>query len=94
MANIFRGHLPGASLEQALASSTAAWKIVVGQHPLHTASGSQLDEAELIAVFEPMMCRHNFRAYINGAGSRIEGPTQARWEASLSCSMAEGWADL
>jgi len=53
-------------LDGALASSTAAWKIVVGHHPIYTAHGGRLDEPELIAAIDPLLRQHGVRIYING----------------------------
>ena len=50
MGRIRRHSSPGC--ERGLAASRAAWKIVIGHHPIHTADGAPTEEPELIAVPE------------------------------------------
>ena len=46
-------------LEEALASSDARWKIVVGHHPLWSSAGSKFAQAaELRRLILPTLCRH------------------------------------
>jgi len=46
-------------LEQALASSDARWKIVVGHHPLWSSAGGKFAQAaELRRLILPALCRH------------------------------------
>lgn len=46
-------------LEQALASSTARWKIVVGHHPLWSTAGSKFAQARALReLILPTLCRH------------------------------------
>jgi hypothetical protein len=48
-----------ASLEAALASSTARWKIVMGHHPLWSTAGSKFAQAEALRrLILPVLCRH------------------------------------
>lgn len=51
-------------LERSLSHSTAAWKIVVGHHPIH--SGAHGDEPFLIARIKPLLERHGVQVYLNG----------------------------
>ncbi len=59
-------------LEQALAGSKAAWKIVVGHHQLHTVTGQNHDFPEMIGPFKPLFDRYGVRAYINGHEHNLE----------------------
>ncbi|MFZ0407984.1 MAG: metallophosphoesterase [Cyanobium sp.] len=52
-------------LKQALASSTAPWKVVVGHHPIRS-SGFYGDDPVAIARLVPWMRRHGVQLYING----------------------------
>lgn len=46
-------------LEQALASSTARWKIVMGHHPLWSTAGSKFAQARALReLILPTLCRH------------------------------------
>lgn len=51
-------------LDQALAASTAAWKIVVGHHPIY--SGGHGDSPRLVESLAPMFEAHRVRVYVNG----------------------------
>jgi hypothetical protein len=54
-----RGPDIAAWLEEALASSTARWKIVVGHHPLWSTAGSKFAQAEVLReLILPTLCRH------------------------------------
>ncbi len=53
-------------LERALAASTATWKIVVGHHPLFTATGGKHETAELIQQVKPLLDRYGVRVYLCG----------------------------
>ncbi len=59
-------------LERALASSKAAWKIVVGHHQLHTVTGQNHDYPEMIGPFKPLLDRYGVCAYINGHEHNLE----------------------
>jgi tartrate-resistant acid phosphatase type 5 len=59
-------------LERALASSKAAWKIVVGHHQLYTVTGQQHDFPEMIGPFKPLLDRYGVHAYINGHEHNLE----------------------
>lgn len=54
-------------LDAALGHSRAAWKIVIGHHPLYTALGGPgHDKPDLIGPIEPILQRHRVPVYING----------------------------
>lgn len=65
-------------LDQALARSTADWKIVIGHHPIYTGKASGTDAAqaeaehrhggnhELIAAIDPLLQRYGVALYLNG----------------------------
>jgi len=52
-------------LEAELRASRAAWKIVVGHHPLYS-GGMHGGSPLLRATVEPLFARHGVAAYING----------------------------
>ncbi|MEI7664432.1 MAG: metallophosphoesterase [Synechococcaceae cyanobacterium ELA263] len=58
-------------LKRALASSTAAWKVVVGHHPIRS-SGLYGDDPVAIARLVPWMRRHGVQLYINGHDHNYE----------------------
>ncbi len=71
MLQVIHGHLwlhrrerQLAWLERALSNSRAAWKIVVGHHPIY--SGSHGGEAFLLERVAPLLERHGVQAYFNG----------------------------
>jgi tartrate-resistant acid phosphatase type 5 len=51
--------------KDALAASTAPWKIVVGHHPIYSGGGHG-DTAELIETILPLLQEHKVQAYFNG----------------------------
>jgi acid phosphatase len=51
--------------KDALAASTAPWKIVVGHHPIYSGGGHG-DTAELIETVLPLLHEHKVQAYFNG----------------------------
>lgn len=53
-------------LERTLSASTATWRIVVGHHPVYTATGGSRDTAELIDQLEPLLVRYRVQAYLCG----------------------------
>jgi acid phosphatase len=59
-------------LEGALATSKAAWKIVVGHHQLYTVASQAHDFREMIGPFKPLLDRYGVRAYINGHEHNLE----------------------
>ncbi len=58
-------------LDQALAASTARWKLVFGHHPLYTHSGRGDDEA-MIRRLEPLLVRHGVDVYFAGHDHILE----------------------
>ncbi|CAI5949603.1 unnamed protein product [Closterium sp. NIES-65] len=58
-------------LRAALASSTAAWKVVVGHHPIHS-TGSHGNTPELIKFLYPLLKRYNVDIYMNGHDHNLE----------------------
>ena len=59
-------------LDRALGSSTAAWKIVIGHHPLYTVTGGKRNQPELIGPIKPLLAKHNVRVYINGHDHNLQ----------------------
>lgn len=53
-------------LDQALASSAAPWKIVVGHHPIYSAGLGHGSERDLITTLLPVLQRHKVQAYFAG----------------------------
>ena len=51
--------------KDALAASTAPWKIVVGHHPIYS-GGEHGDTPELIENILPLLLEHKVQAYFNG----------------------------
>jgi acid phosphatase len=51
--------------KNALAASSAQWKIVIGHHPIYS-GGDHGDTPELIATILPLLQQHNVHAYFNG----------------------------
>jgi len=66
-------------LEQALSTSTAPWKIVIGHHPIYTALAPEQnydhDQPDLIARLDPLLRAHNIRIYINGHDHNLQSVT-------------------
>jgi 3',5'-cyclic AMP phosphodiesterase CpdA len=58
-------------LKQALASSRAPWKVVVGHHPIYS-SGLYGDDPVAMARLVPWMRRHGVQLYINGHDHNYE----------------------
>lgn len=52
-------------LDQALGASKAAWKIVIGHHPIFS-GGEHGDTAELVRDINPLLKKHDVFVYING----------------------------
>jgi tartrate-resistant acid phosphatase type 5 len=52
--------------DAALGASTARWKLVIGHHPIHTVTGGDRDEQDMIHQFKPLLRKHGVHAYING----------------------------
>jgi acid phosphatase len=53
-------------LDQALSNSTAAWKIVIGHHPIFSGGSEHGDQPELIRAINPLLEKHRVPAYFNG----------------------------
>jgi tartrate-resistant acid phosphatase type 5 len=53
-------------LERELAASQAAWKIVIGHHPVFTVAGGDKNTKELIELLHPLLLRHGVHVYVNG----------------------------
>lgn len=53
-------------LDQALANSKAAWKIVIGHHPIFSGGSEHGDQPELIRAINPLLEKHQVPAYFNG----------------------------
>lgn len=58
-------------LQQALAASTAPWKVVVGHHPMRSA-GFYGDDPAAIARLAPLFRRYGVQLYINGHDHHYE----------------------
>lgn len=58
-------------LQQALATSTAPWKVVVGHHPIRS-SGFYGDDPAAIARLTPLFRRYGVQLYINGHDHHYE----------------------
>jgi acid phosphatase len=59
-------------LDAALGWSQAAWKIVVGHHPVYTVARQRHDSPELIAQLAPMLQRHRVPVYLNGHDHNLQ----------------------
>ncbi|MBU6500137.1 MAG: metallophosphoesterase, partial [Rhodospirillales bacterium] len=59
-------------LEAALARSDAAWKIVIGHHPIHTVGTGRRDTRELVERLKPILLRHGVRIYVNGHDHNLQ----------------------
>ena len=53
-------------LDHALSKSTAAWKIVIGHHPIFSGGSEHGDQPELIRDINPLLEKHQVPAYFNG----------------------------
>jgi tartrate-resistant acid phosphatase type 5 len=53
-------------LNQALTNSKAAWKIVIGHHPIFSGGSEHGDQPELIRAINPLLEKHQVPAYFNG----------------------------
>lgn len=58
-------------LERSLAASKAAWKIVVGHHPVLSGGGHGNTDG-LIEQFKPLFERYGVQAYLNGHNHNLE----------------------
>jgi acid phosphatase len=53
-------------LDQALGSSTAPWKIVIGHHPIYSAGFGRSSDHELITTLLPLLQKHGVQTYFCG----------------------------
>ena len=53
-------------LDQQLGESTAAWKLVVGHHTLHSGGSGHGDTPEVVMLIDPLLKKHHVQAYVNG----------------------------
>jgi acid phosphatase len=58
-------------LERELAASTAAWKIVVGHHPVY-AGGRHTYKEKLVSLLKPLFARYGVQVYLNGHDHHME----------------------
>lgn len=58
-------------LERELAKSTAAWKIVVGHHPVFS-GGRHKNTKALVELLQPLFERHGVQVYLNGHNHNLE----------------------
>jgi tartrate-resistant acid phosphatase type 5 len=53
-------------LDQALSTSKATWKIVIGHHPIFSGGSEHGDQPELIQRINPLLEKHGVPVYFNG----------------------------
>jgi tartrate-resistant acid phosphatase type 5 len=53
-------------LDQALSTSKATWKIVVGHHPIFSGGSEHGDQPELVQRINPLLEKHGVPVYFNG----------------------------
>lgn len=61
-----------AELEVNLAKSTAAWKFVVGHHPIHSNHMKTRQFEEMVDVIEPLILKYNVSAYFCGHDHNLQ----------------------
>jgi len=85
--NVITQDVPGqmAWFRNALAASTAQWKIVVGHHPIYS-GGEHGDTPELIENILPLLLEHKVQAYFNGHDHDLQHLQAGT--ANLFCSGA------
>ena len=65
-------------LDDALAASTAHWKIAVGHHPIWAGDNSEMGReghggsADLVAKLDPLLRRHGVHLYLNGHDHELQ----------------------
>ena len=59
-------------LDSTLTASRAAWKIVVGHHPIYVGSVSYIDNPILIDLLPPIFERHGVQAYFAGHDHNLQ----------------------
>ena len=86
-AKVLTQDVPGqlAWLKNALASSKAQWKIVIGHHPIYS-SGEHGDSQELIDNVLPLLHEHKIPVYFNGHDHDLQHLMAG--EVNLFCSGA------
>ena len=53
-------------LDEQLGQSTAAWKLVIGHHTVHSGGSGHGGTPETTTLIEPLLQKHGVQAYING----------------------------
>ena len=53
-------------LDEQLAKSAAAWKLVIGHHTIYSGGSGHGDTPETVDLIEPLLHKHRVQAYING----------------------------
>jgi acid phosphatase len=76
-------------LENALASSTAPWKIVIGHHPIYSAGLGHGNERDLIANLLPVLQRHGVQGYFCGHDHDLQHLQVGRLHLLLSGGGSE-----
>ena len=71
--------------KNALAASTAPWKIVIGHHPIYS-GGFHSDTAEMKQHILPLLHEHKVQAYFNGHDHDLQHLVQG--DLNLFCSGA------
>ena len=71
--------------KDALASSTAPWKIVIGHHPIYS-GGIHGETAEMVAHVLPLLHEHKVQVYINGHDHDLQHLKEG--DLNLFCSGA------
>lgn len=59
-------------LDSALAASTAKWKMVVGHHPIYSASPKHGNTPELIAAIQPLLVKYHAQVYLCGHDHNLQ----------------------
>ena len=71
--------------KNALAASTAPWKIVIGHHPIYS-GGFHSDTAEMKELILPLLHEHKVQAYFNGHDHDLQHLVEG--DLNLFCSGA------
>jgi tartrate-resistant acid phosphatase type 5 len=59
-------------LDSALAASTAQWKMVIGHHPVYSASPKHGNTPELIAAIKPLLEKYHAQVYLCGHDHNLQ----------------------
>jgi tartrate-resistant acid phosphatase type 5 len=59
-------------LDAELGRSRAAWKLVVGHHPVHSGGSGHGDTPALVAKVKPLLDTHGVQAYLNGHDHNLQ----------------------